>query len=326
MEEHLKVQKLLEFFRAKKFFLAFLLFPALFSSAFVFGLYYFFLAPPADFPSNSTVAIARGLSLAEAAAELEQERIIKSKAAFVFLARLLGEEKKLKSGDYFFSKPLKATDVLRRLSNGDYGLVPVKITIPEGFDAEDIANIFKGFKNFDRRKFLEKVSSQKLEGYLFPDTYYFLPNMDEDEIIKIMRENFEKKVGKIDYDVLIMASLVEKEVNSSEDRRVVAGILWKRLNAGMPLQVDAVFPYIFKGDKKRILFEDLEIDSPYNTYKYKGLPPTPICNPGLDAINAARHPKDSPYWYYLSGKDGKTHFARTFDEHKLNKERYLWYK
>ena len=119
-----------------------------------------------------------------------------------------------------------------------------------------------------------------------------------------------------------MASIIEKEVADYKDRRIVSGILWKRLKAGMPLQVDAVFPYI-KGKAGRVFFEDLKIDSPYNTYLYKWLPPTPICNPGLDAIDAARNPVESPYWYYLSDKKGITYFASTFDGHKINRAKYL---
>jgi len=115
--------------------------------------------------------------------------------------------------------------------------------------------------------------------------------------------------------------LIEKEVPDSDDRKIVSGILWKRLELGMALQVDAVFPYIT--GKQKVLLEDLKIDSLYNTYLHKGLPPGPISNPGLDAIDAARNPKESPYLYYLSGNDGKTHFAKTFSEHLRNKEKYL---
>ena len=136
-----------------------------------------------------------------------------------------------------------------------------------------------------------------------------------------MRDNFKKKAGDVSKDIVIMASLIEKEVPDSDDRKIVSGILWKRLDIGMPLQVDAVFPYLT--GRREILSDDLKIDSPYNTYLYKGLPPGPIANPGLDAIEAARNPKSSSYFYYLSGKDGKTHFAKTFAEHLKNKEKYL---
>ena len=160
-----------------------------------------------------------------------------------------------------------------------------------------------------------------MEGYLFPDTYLFLPGAETEQIIGTMRDNFKKKAGDIAQDIVIMASLIEKEVPASDDRRIVSGILWKRLEIGMPLQVDAVFPYIT--GKREVLLDDLKINSPYNTYLYKGLPPGPIANPGLDAIEAARNPKETPYLYYISGKDGKTHFAKTYEEHLKNKEKYL---
>ena len=136
-----------------------------------------------------------------------------------------------------------------------------------------------------------------------------------------MRDNFQKKAGDVGQDTVIVASLIEKEVPDSNDRKIVSGILWKRLEIGMALQVDAVFPYIT--GKREVLLDDLKIDSLYNTYLYKGLPPGPIANPGLDAIDAARNPKETPYLYYFSGQDGNTHFAKTFAEHLRNKEKYL---
>ena len=184
---------------------------------------------------------------------------------------------------------------------------------------KEIAEQFGDFENFDKKEFLEKTAG--LEGYLFPDTYLFLPGAETEQIIGTMRDNFQKKAGDVGQDTVIMASLIEKEVPDSDDRKIVSGILWKRLEIGMPLQVDAVFPYIT--GRQKVLSDDLKIDSLYNTYFYKGLPPGPISNPGLDAIEAARNPKESPYLYYLSGRDGKTHFAKTFAEHLKNKEKYL---
>jgi len=160
-----------------------------------------------------------------------------------------------------------------------------------------------------------------MEGYLFPDTYLFLPFAETEQIIGTMTDNFKKKAGDVGKDIVIMASLIEKEVPDIGDRKIVSGILWKRLKLGMALQVDAVFPYIT--GKQKVLSDDLKIDSPYNTYLHKGLPPGPISNPGLDAVEAAKNPQETSYLYYLSGKDGKTHFAKTFAEHLKNKEKYL---
>ncbi|TSD02100.1 MAG: UPF0755 protein [Parcubacteria group bacterium Athens0714_24] len=181
----------------------------------------------------------------------------------------------------------------------NFALVPLRVTIPEGYDLKDIAGKFKVFKNFDVNNFLSLAS--KSEGRLFPDTYFLTGTEDETDIIKIMRDNFYKKIGKIDDDILIMASILEREAKTKEDMEIISGILWKRIKVGMPLQVDSV----------------------PETYSYKGFPPAPICNPGLKAINAAKNPVESPYWYYLSDKKGNIHYAKTLDEQNANKAKYL---
>ena len=291
----------------------------------------FFLLTPKDFPSGKTVVIEKGTGLAEISGKLEDGGFIKNKYAFALYARAFGKSKKIKYGKYLFNEPISVFALASRLTKGEFGFKPVKVVIPEGLTVKEIAELFlavkppsggltaKSFENFNKQEFLEKTKD--MEGYLFPDTYLFLPSAETKQVIETMRDNFKKKVGDVEKDIIIMASLIEKEVPDSNDRKVVSGILWKRLKLGMALQVDAVFPYIT--GKREVLLDDLKIDSPYNTYLYKGLPPGPIANPGLDAIEAARNPEETPYLYYLSGKDGKTHFAKTFVEHLKNKERYL---
>jgi len=173
----------------------------------------------------------------------------------------------------------------------------------------------------------------KKEGYLFPDTYIFPAGATEEDVIKEMEENFAKRILPLqtqirDFkrplkDVLIMASLVEGEVRTTETRRQVSGILWKRLQLGMPLQVDAVFPYIIGKNTFEVTTDDLKIDSPYNTYLYVGLPPGPINNPGLDAITAAITPTPSNFLYYLTDLAGQIHYAATHAEHLINRAKYL---
>jgi UPF0755 protein len=189
----------------------------------------------------------------------------------------------------------------------------------------------EGFVNFDKKKFLEITSNQ--EGYLFPDTYFLYVNVTAEELVEKLRGNFNEKIKTVDEeieasnksfsDILIMASIIEKEVATPEDRAIVSGVLWKRIKKGMPLQVDATLGYVTGRTSAQLTVDDLKSTSPYNTYTHKGLPPTPICNPGLDAIKSALNPKDSPYYFYLTGNDGITYFAKTFDEHKKNKEKYL---
>ena len=280
---------------------------------------YFFLSAPKDFPSGETIVIEKGTGLAEISGKLKKEGFIKNKYAFALYARVFNKSKKIKYGKYLFNEPVSIFSLLSRFTKGEFGFKPVKVTVAEGLTVKKIAELLGDFENFDKEEFLEKTKN--LEGYLFPDTYLFLPFAETEQIIGTMTDNFKKKAGDVGKEIVIMASLIEKEVPDSDDRKIVSGILWKRLKLGMALQVDAVFPYIT--GKQKVLLEDLKIDSPYNTYLNKGLPPGPISNPGLDAIDAARNPKESPYLYYLSGQDSKTHFAKTFSEHLRNKEKYL---
>src|SRR3990167_526389 len=280
---------------------------------------YFFLSAPKDFPSGETIAIKKGTGLAEISGKLKKGGFIKNKYAFALYARAFNKSKKIKYGKYLFNEPVSVFSLISRLAKGEFGFKPIKVTITEGMTAKKISELFGDFENFDKEEFLEKTKN--LEGYLFQDTYLFLPFAETEQIIGTMTDNFKKKAGDIGKNIVIMASLIEKEVPDSDDREIVSGILWKRLKLGMALQVDAVFPYIT--GKQKVLLEDLKIDSPYNTYLNKGLPPGPISNPSLDAIDAARNPKETPYLYYLSGQDGKTHFAKTFAEHLRNKEKYL---
>ncbi|MCK6463034.1 MAG: endolytic transglycosylase MltG [Candidatus Pacebacteria bacterium] len=278
-----------------------------------------FLAPPENFPEDKMIRIKKGASLREVSELLKNENLIKNKTAFIVAARLSAKANKIKHGDYLFEKRTSALAIIRRVGRGEFGVEPVKIVVPEGSDNLDIAGMFSGFEYFDREKFVKE--SEGKEGYLFPDTYLFFKTAEAEEAIREMTSNFQKKVGSIDKDALIMASIIEKEASNGQDRKIISGILWKRIKIGMPLQVDAVFPYITR--EKEISADDKKIDSPYNTYLYKGLPPGPIANPGLDAIDAALNPEDSPYLYYLHDKNSTTRFARTYEEHLKNVEKYL---
>ena len=270
------------------------------------------------------IKIEKGASLSQVSKKLKDSGVISSELPFNLVVRILNQQKKIKSGDYFFNDPVSVFSAAMRLIGGDFEVEPVKVVVKEGDDLNDIAKAFSGFEYFNQEEFFKlakKSSPETLEGRLFPDTYLFLPSASAGDVLRAMNENFKSKAGSVEPDALIMASLIEKEVPDSAERKIVSGVLWKRLKIGMPLQVDAVFPYIT--GKTKVSLEDLKINSPYNTYSRKGLPPAPICNPGLDAIGAALNPQDSPYFYYLSGRDGQTHFAKTFEEHLSNKEKYL---
>ncbi len=185
----------------------------------------------------------------------------------------------------------------------------------------------------------DKPKDLSLEGYIFPDTYYInkqnITNSGQLEyLIKIFLENFKKKLTsemreeinrqeKTIFKIIIMASMIEKEVKIPEDKKIVSGILWKRLENNIPLQVDATISYITGKKGINISIDDTKIDSPYNTYKYRGLPLGPISNPGLESIIAAIYPETSAFWYYLSTPDGTTIFSKTLEEHNIAKQKYL---
>jgi len=177
-------------------------------------------------------------------------------------------------------------------------------------------------------------SGADLEGFLFPDTYRIYTNASEEDIVIKMLNNFSKKFSsqiredikkqnKSVYDIIKMASLVEREVRTLDDMKTVAGIFYNRLKINQALQSDATLSYYLKDKKPAHNFEELQIDTPYNSYKYPGLPPTPISNPGLNAIIAAVYPAQTSYYYFLSRPSGETVFSKTYQEHLRNKERYL---
>jgi UPF0755 protein len=266
-------------------------------------------------------SVKKGENFLTIGRNLEKEGLIKNRIFFYIYVLVKKEEKNLKAGRYLLSSSMNIPQIVEKLTSGY--IEKIKVTIPEGFTLKDI-----------EEKLKIKLKGENLEGYLFPDTYYFPLGFTSEEVIKIMRENFEKKIapykneieksGKTLHEIIIMASILEKEAKSKEDKEIISGILWKRLKAGIPLQVDSTLTYITGKKSKELTADDLEIPSPYNTYKYKGLPPTPICNPGLESILAALRPKESEYWYYFSTPEGRVIFSKTLLEHNLAKEKYLW--
>ncbi|MFA5996596.1 MAG: endolytic transglycosylase MltG [Candidatus Paceibacterota bacterium] len=289
-------------------------------------------APPANFPVGSTVRVTHGDSVPEIAQNLAEAHVITHPTIFRAVLRLAGTSGNVQSGLYSFKKPESLIVVAYRLVAGDYGLPPVRMTFIEGVTVrEAAAQIENAFSDISAQDFVRMA--KKDEGFLFPDTYFFQPGADAEAIITVMRSNFEKKIASMADDIsasgrplseiVTMASLVEKEARTSEARRMVAGILWNRLERGMPLQVDAVFGYIFERTTYSPSFADLKVDSPYNTYTHVGLPPGPICNPGLDALLAVAHPAKTKYLYYLTGKDNLMHYATTYAEHQANQKKYL---
>ncbi len=263
---------------------------------------------------------------------LEEQGIVRSPLLVRGLVAIFGNSNLIKQGEYTSSEPLSDFDLARMLAYGKTSANYVKVTIPEGLTVLEIASILHSkIPNFNTPQFIAKALPY--EGFLFPDTYYFLPSTKADTVISVMRSTFTKKLepyeaeiarsGRTLKDIVIMASLLEEEARTTESRKMISGILWERLDIGMPLQVDAVFPYIIGKNTYEVSLTDLAFDSPYNTYKYKGLPRGPITNPSLDSMLAALRPTASSYLYYLSNLSGKMYYAVTFDQHVENKRLYL---
>ena len=287
---------------------------------------------PTDFPAGSIYTVNKGEGLTKIASNLMDNKVIKSPFWFKTFIVIMGGTKNIMAGDYVLPEKQKVFTIAYRLAHGDFELQPIRITIPEGLNIYEIADqVSQKIPKIIKEEFIKEAS--QYEGYLFPDTYYFLPNSNSLTILNAMRENFNKKIISLSEqlkkfekslpEVIIMSSILEEEACTVKTKQIIAGILWKRLSLNMPLQVDASFKYINGKGTKDLTLADLKIDSPYNTYLYKGLPPTPISNPGLDSITAAINPTTTDYLFFLSDKNGVMHYAKTFAEHVRNKNLYL---
>ncbi|HRH24045.1 MAG TPA: endolytic transglycosylase MltG [Candidatus Paceibacterota bacterium] len=287
------------------------------------------LIPASSFPHGALVEVNEDMTFSQTATQLENRDIVENAVLFKVLARVTGVDTSVKAGRYLFTEPQGVAVVLYRLATGDSGIRAVRITFPEGITVREMGEILgTSLPGFATDTFV--TNATPLEGYLFPDTYAFYADVTPEEVITRMRARFDEVWSEIAVDtpepkerIVIMASILEKETKVGEDRQVVSGILWKRIDIGMALQVDAVFGYIKGVDTYHPSGDDLEIDSPYNTYEYPDLPPGPIGNPGKDALQAALHPIASDYLYYLSDAEGVVHYAEDFEGHKKNKEQYL---
>lgn len=295
-------------------------------------LYIFTIRPPDTFPVDTLVAVPAGLSLQETATMLEKTGVVRSSLALRVLVTLMGDERTVRAGDYLFKEPRDVFSVARALALGQYGLEPFRVRIPEGAMVKEMAVIFgRQLERFNANNFEAQAKPQ--EGYLFPDTYFFLPNATEDIVIQALRQNFDQQIATISLqiassshslsDIVIMASIIEREARKPEDRRKIAGVLWNRLDRGMLLQVDAAFLYTLGKGTFQLTMKDLVSDSPYNTYRNKGLPPTPIGSPSLDSLLAAAAPIENDYLYYLADNHGVTHYSKTYKEHVRKKRLYL---
>lgn len=287
---------------------------------------------PESFPVEGEIEVAQGASLRDIAVTLKDAGAIRSTFLFKLVALLTGASEELRAGTYIFPDKLSTYGLVRALATGLHGDHSIAFTVFEGMNIEDIDEAAsKTLPLVKPGEFRE--AAQGLEGELFPDTYHIpetysavdLANflhLTFEERMKEVREDIEKS-GKTEEEILIMASILEREGNSAENMAIISGILWKRIDMGMPLQVDATLDYYLDKSSAELTRADLESESAFNTYLNKGLPPTPISNPGMRAIRAALYPTETPYLYFLTGNDGNFYYASTFEGHKQNKLTYL---
>lgn len=277
-----------------------------------------------------TVTIPQGSSVISIARQLEEMGIIRSHEYFLVRYSMLGKQT-IRSGVYVFENDTIKTvqQIIVQLQSGDYGASQIRVTLPEGITRNDMANTLNAvLPNFDTQEFLEKTKNY--EGYLFPSTYFFFVTTTTEEVIEalqrehdLVKKSFEAELEKSSRswnDIIIMASILEREAKNSQEAHVISGILWKRISINMPLQVDATFLYEIGKGSAELTRTDLQTDSPYNTYTRRGLPAGPIGNPGRAMIRAALEPVDSPYLFYLHGSDGRIHYGKNFNEHVANRK------
>ncbi len=292
--------------------------------------------------------VKEGAGASLIADELQQKNIINNAFFFKAFVRLFGYQHQLKAGFYNLSSSMSVATLAKKMAVGD--VVRERVTVIEGWDLIDISQDLENRRVFTKEDIATalKINAAEqfsflagrpkgatLEGYLFPDTYYVPHGDTATDFVTQALENFDKKLTpelraeiagqkKTIFQIITMASMLEKEVRTLEDKKIVAGIFYKRIQAGMPLQVDATVNYVTRKDSAGVSAKDTQIDSPYNTYKYYGLPKGPISNPGADSILAAIYPEKSAYWYYLSDqKTSETIFSKTLEEHNAAVAKYL---
>lgn len=308
--------------------------------SFLVFFFWWFVAPFPACHDNcliKTFSVEKGESLGSIAQRLEKEKLIKNAWAFRLIVLTEGLAYKIQAGDFRLSTAMSPLEMAQRMTRGSNDRW---VTLTEGLRREEIvekldSGLEGGDKEFKKEEFLELTKN--LEGKLFPDTYLLPQDVDARRVVGILTGNFDEKTAslKVDQGALILASLVEREAKHPTDRPIVAGILLKRLANDWPLQVDATVQYAVASMSCRtqkveckwwpgsLTQSDLKIKSPYNTYLTRGLPPAPIANPGLAAIEAVIHSQETVYWYYLSDQKGNMHYAKTSEEHLQNIALYL---
>ncbi len=316
-----------------------------FAALVVIAIVIIFSPNRARLTEDTLVVIPKGSSVGEISDILKDEGVISGKLSFVANTILSGKKSDLKYGDFTFSPKMSYKEVINILCKKGAKRETVTVTIPEGYSAEMIIEKLTGAGLADKDKFEAAMAMDydyeflktakinpgckyKLQGFLFPSTYEFYKDAKAEDIINIMLQEFEKQYKSLEigyeniYEIITKAALIEREAKLDSEREKIAGVIENRIKQDMKLQIDASVVYAISDglyDVERVYYKDLEVDSPYNTYKYKGLPIGPICNPGVRSIEAANNPEHHEYLYYHTDtkkNDGSHIFSKTFEEHK----------
>lgn len=307
------------------------------------GSWYYLTSLPvkSDSSSKIEIIIQPGESLDQIIDNLYQEKLIRSRVAAKINIITRGLNKKIQAGYFYLSPSETLNTIASKLTSSN--TKQIWITFPEGLRREEIAlMVFERFSeenlqsNFNPQDFIHLTAT--LEGHLFPDTYAFNLDANTEKVVDRLNQEFKKNIELLEIsfnqeNIIILASLLERESRKSEEMPIIAGIISNRIESGWPLQIDATIQYAISSNQCLRLDcdwwpsflspNDLKVNSPYNSYLNRGLPPAPICNPGYTSLQSAANPEVSDYWFYLHGLDGEIHFARTVEEHQQNICLYL---
>lgn len=281
--------------------------------------------------SQKVFVIPKGAAIRVIGNDLKEQGLIRDPVVFFIYIKKNNLEYKIQAGSYKLSPSMNLAQIMETIN---HGTIDTWVTIPEGYRSEEIAEVLE--KEIPTFEASWVPTLKQEEGYLFPDTYLIPKDADIETVISIMKNNFYAKIESIGLsqtdpklsEIVILASLIEREALRDDEKPMIASVLYNRLNDGMALDIDATLQYA-KGKNSAgkwwevPLGADRKIDSPYNTYLYPGTPPGPIANPGIEAISAAKDPASSDYFFYIHDPKGNVHFAKTLSEHNANIEKYL---
>jgi UPF0755 protein len=300
------------------------------------GAFWWQSRPPPGATGPVPVVVEPGTSVRALGRRLEAEGVIRSPLVFEAWLRVRGDAGRIQAGTYELPRDRSLPAILDMLVSGRTVLVTV--TVPEGLRLEEVAGFAARDLGVDSAAFVAAatdpgladslgIEAATLEGYLFPETYRVDPSTAARELARLMAKQFgvvftpvwrarAESLGRSVHEIVTLAAIVEEEARVPEERAVIAGVYWNRLEVGMPLEADPTVQYALGGHRERVLYRDLEVDSPYNTYRNAGLPPGPIASPGRAALEATLYPDSVPYFYFFAtGQDGRHTFSKTFAEH-----------